>query len=308
MWPNVALESASAVAEGSPVTLVAGEADRQRRLASAHARELEAALEAAARYDRGDDGEEHVRRLLQPLESEGWGVLHRRRWPGTSRSDIDHLLIGPGGVVVLDTKNWRGHVRLASGRLFQGQADVSDALDGLLAQIFAVEEVMSETQLAPLEVVGSLVLVGHPIAPTVVGRAHIVGDADLLRWLRARGQRLHPDVVASLAALAEERVPPARTDTPVVPVARPRPRARIPEGQSELFAVEQLDLDELKRASRLPLDQWMVYLHPSQLEVVRRRYNGPCRIRGSAGYAGRRWSPCTALPTWQLRSQATCCS
>lgn len=262
---------------------MAGEGDRLRRLASAHARELEQALLEAARFDRGDQGEAYVRELLAPLEVEGWRLLHRRQWPGSRSADIDHLLIGPGGVVVLDTKNWRGHVRLASGRLFRGQDDASDALDGLLAQISAIEDVMSESGLAPLEVVGSLVLVGHPVTPTVIGRAHVVGDGDLLRWLRVRGRRLHPDAIAQLCARAEERVPPARTDTPVIPVARAKPRARVPEGQTELFAAQELDLEELERASRLPLEQWMIYLHPAQLDVVRRRYNGPCRIRGAAG-------------------------
>lgn len=262
---------------------MAGEGDRLRRLASAHAREVERALLSAARFDRGDQGEASVRELLAPLEVEGWRSLHRRQWPGTRSADIDHLLIGPGGVVVLDTKNWRGHIRLASGRLFREQDDASDALEGLLAQISAVENVMSEAGLAPLEVTGSLVLVGHPIAPTVVGRAHVVGDRDLLRWLRARGQRLHPDTIADLASRAEQRIPPARSDIPVVPVARAKPRARVPEGQSELFDAQELDLDELERASLLPLEQWMVYLHPAQLDVVRRRYNGPCRIRGAAG-------------------------
>ena len=32
-----------------------------------------------------------------------------------------------------------------------------------------------------------------------------------------------------------------------------------------------------------PIDEWMAFLDPSQSKVVRRSFNGPCRIRGSAG-------------------------
>ncbi len=69
-----------------------------------------------------------------------------------------------------------------------------------------------------------------------------------------------------------------------MPVVRPRPEPRIqPADQAELFEVQELDLAELERATRLPAEPWMVYLHPAQLAVVRRRYSGPCRVRGPAG-------------------------
>jgi hypothetical protein len=272
------------VVDGARVTVNVSQAEWQRQLAAAHAREVDIALSRAARHERGDDGETVIRDLVAPLVQEGWRALHSRRWPGTRNADIDHLLIGPGGVIVLDTKNWRGHVRFAGGRLWQGQDDVTEAIDGLAAQVKAVEEVMTVGGLAPLEVVGSLVFVDQPIPYVAMGRIHIIGGDDLLRWLRARGQRLHPDTVANLAALAEEHVPPMPTGKrPIVPVARRKPQPRIAQDQAELFSVQALDLDELERASRLPLEQWMIYLHPAQLDVVRRRYNGPCRIRGAAG-------------------------
>ncbi|MFF7352804.1 nuclease-related domain-containing protein [Streptomyces filipinensis] len=33
--------------------------------------------------------------------------LGDRRWPGTRAANVDMLLVGPGGVFVLDVKNWR---------------------------------------------------------------------------------------------------------------------------------------------------------------------------------------------------------
>jgi AAA domain/UvrD-like helicase C-terminal domain len=42
-------------------------------------------------------------------------------------------------------------------------------------------------------------------------------------------------------------------------------------------------LDELKAALDWPMDRWAVFLHPSQRDVVERRFNGPARVMGSAG-------------------------
>ncbi len=225
-----------------------------------------------------------MRNLLAPLQDQGWRLLHRRRWPGTRRGDIDHLVVGPGGVFVLDSKNWRGDVRLTGGRLWQGDDDVSDHLQSLIDQVTAVEGALVDHGLAPLEVVGAMVFVGQRLPVTTAGRAHVLDDGRLITWLRARGQRLSPAAVEQLACALDTVVPRVDpTDAPVVPVARPRPRARSAHEQQELFAVQQLDLADLERASSESLEEWMVYLHPSQLSVVRRRYEGPCRVRGPAG-------------------------
>ncbi|MDX0001586.1 AAA family ATPase [Sinorhizobium meliloti] len=43
------------------------------------------------------------------------------------------------------------------------------------------------------------------------------------------------------------------------------------------------DVDELKRALEFPWDQWTVFLHPSQRQVVEQAFSGPARVSGSAG-------------------------
>jgi Nuclease-related domain len=70
---------------------------------------------------RGAQGEQRTARLLAPLERRGWAVLHDLAIPG-SRANIDHLVIGPGGVVVIDSKQYRGRLRLDShGFLWHGR-------------------------------------------------------------------------------------------------------------------------------------------------------------------------------------------
>ncbi|WP_439598217.1 3'-5' exonuclease [Falsiroseomonas sp.] len=43
------------------------------------------------------------------------------------------------------------------------------------------------------------------------------------------------------------------------------------------------DVEELRRALDFPWDRWAVFLHPAQRDLVRRRYQGPARVTGSAG-------------------------
>jgi Nuclease-related domain len=58
-------------------------------------------------WRRGATGERHTARLLAPLERRGWAVLHDLAIPG-SQVNIDCLVIGPGGVAVIDSKHYRG--------------------------------------------------------------------------------------------------------------------------------------------------------------------------------------------------------
>jgi len=54
-------------------------------------------------------GERWTGKQLRRLPRE-WVVLHDR-WLG--RSNLDHLVIGPGGVFALDSKNWPGRVTVS---------------------------------------------------------------------------------------------------------------------------------------------------------------------------------------------------
>jgi hypothetical protein len=70
---------------------------------------------------RGATGERRTARLLVPLERRGWAILHDLAIPG-SQANIDHLAIGPGGVLVIDSKRYRGRLRLDSyGMLWHGR-------------------------------------------------------------------------------------------------------------------------------------------------------------------------------------------
>jgi hypothetical protein len=72
-------------------------------------------------------GEAATAKAIKPLRFQGFTALHDRRLasgtvPGIPPVDIEHLLIGPAGVFLLDSKNWnRGpEVQMIGDSLFVG--------------------------------------------------------------------------------------------------------------------------------------------------------------------------------------------
>lgn len=159
------------------------------------------------RWRVGGAGELGVVRALVDMDDAGWHVLADRRWPGTSRANIDVLLVGPGGVFVIDVKTWQ-EVRLADGRLWHGDADADDELDRLLRQSAAVETLLAEEGLPPTEVVPLLVLAGRRNVRGAVGRVEVIGELDLAVDVARRGLRLPPGTVERLVEALDRGCPP----------------------------------------------------------------------------------------------------
>ncbi|HEY1155893.1 MAG TPA: nuclease-related domain-containing protein [Arthrobacter sp.] len=122
-------------------------AAEQSRLAAERVARLKRRLDQAERstksWDAGAVGERVVADKLRELVPRGWYVLHDVHWPGRPKANLDHVLVGPGGVVVVDSKNWTGEVRVASGVLWQGRYARTQAVEGALAQCAAVASVLS---------------------------------------------------------------------------------------------------------------------------------------------------------------------
>jgi hypothetical protein len=72
-------------------------------------------------WRRGARGERKTAKLLSPLERHGFTVFHDLALPG-GKVNIDHLVIGPTGVWMIDSKSWhRRTVVDAEGRLWRGR-------------------------------------------------------------------------------------------------------------------------------------------------------------------------------------------
>ncbi|MFP5370327.1 MAG: nuclease-related domain-containing protein [Actinomycetes bacterium] len=83
----------------------------------------------ARHWGQGAAGERLTAQVLAPLAHAGWAVLHDRRLAGGA--NLDHLVIGPGGVWVVDSKAYRrNRIKvLGDGRLWYGKWCMDDVLD-----------------------------------------------------------------------------------------------------------------------------------------------------------------------------------
>jgi hypothetical protein len=93
-------------------------------------------------WRRGAAGERRTARLLAPLERRGWVVLHDLAIPG-SAANIDHVVIGPGGVLVVDSKQYRGRLHLNQhGMVWHGRHLLVSALRKVLWQADQADQVL----------------------------------------------------------------------------------------------------------------------------------------------------------------------
>ncbi|RAX46155.1 NERD domain-containing protein [Arthrobacter sp. AQ5-06] len=122
-------------------------AAEQSRLAAERVQRLKRQLGQAERatksWDAGAVGERLVADRLSRLIPHGWYLLNDVHWPGRPKANLDHVLVGPGGVVVVDAKNWTGEVRVSAGVLWQGRFARTQSVDGALAQCAAVASVLA---------------------------------------------------------------------------------------------------------------------------------------------------------------------
>jgi hypothetical protein len=160
-------------------------------------------LDAVA-WRRGAAGERRTARLLDPLERHGWAVLHDLAIPG-SRANLDHLVIGPGGVFVIDSKQYRGRLQLdPSGRLWHGRYPLAPVLQALSFEADQAAQVLPDPGVAVVPIVavhGAEV----PWGKVVVEGVPVVAARRLPSMLRGLPAVLGPERVASLADQARVR-------------------------------------------------------------------------------------------------------
>lgn len=83
-----------------------------------------------------------VAERLAQLGPFGWFLLHDVHWPGRPLARLEHVLVGPGGVVVVTAKTWSGRVDVVDGAIRQNGHDRFPAVETALAQAAAVAAVL----------------------------------------------------------------------------------------------------------------------------------------------------------------------
>jgi hypothetical protein len=159
-------------------------------------------------WRRGAAGERRTARLLAPLERHGWAVLHDLAIPGSS-ANIDHLVIGPGGVVVIDSKRYWGRLRLdRDGMVWQGRHLLVSALRKVLWQADQADDVLGIADLR----VGAIIAVhgtSMPLGRVDTDGVTVVSARRVPDVLQALPPILGPERVAWLADRARLRFRPA---------------------------------------------------------------------------------------------------
>ncbi len=128
------------------------------------------------RFVKGAAGEELVARTLARLPAP-YRVYHdvrtgsRRRGAATA----DHVVLGPSGLFVLETKNWSGRVTVESGRvLYDGKAPRRPPLDQVRAAAAALRENLSGPCGRDVPVRSVLVFASDTLDPPCTGAGGVV--------------------------------------------------------------------------------------------------------------------------------------
>ena len=260
------------------------ESRRQLALADAHEKAAAEARAAAGRFGIAEITEKQTARTLAPLSPLGYSFLADRCWPGTRRAQVDLIVIGPGGVFIVDTKAW-AEVAIDRDRIFRGDADVTDELLGLADLADVTQTDLAEIGLAPGEVRPIIALAGRRGIDATLNGVRIVGERDLLRCIASHGSRLTGPQVDVVLARALALFPLATAPAPIVATV-PEPVLPGPTREVEqdaLLSPEEVNDALLQGVLAQPIEEWMSFLHPQQARLVRRSFAGPSRVRGPAG-------------------------
>ncbi|MFG2092923.1 UvrD-helicase domain-containing protein [Streptomyces sp. NPDC048612] len=297
----MAAGSAAGRSAGASAARRAQQARRQERLLR---EQWQAARQRAERWEAAGEGERRVAAQLLMLTERGWRLLVDRRWPGTRAANVDMLLIGPGGVFVIDVKNWRAAPETSGGRLRAGGFSRDEHRRKLLAVTKAAEGAVASLGMSPVAVRPLLAFAGHRV-DAELGRVRLLGEREIGPALLSERTRLSAQSVRALAehlerAFPEYETPPAAEVPPSEgsasvgsasvgtasvgsASAASRPEAGGADGADGLFDLDGLREAALDEARRAPIEQWMTFLDPDQLALVRRNWAGPARISGPAG-------------------------
>ena len=153
------------------------------------------------RWWRGAAGEEATEALLDRLPGSRWTILHDLALPGT-RANVDHLVIGPTGVWVVDSKATRGAVTSGWGWVRLGRHALDVSATRWEAQVVADR---LGCDVRALVVVHSTGPVGLSRRGRRVAGVRVVPAGGLLRLLRRRRWR-RAAVAGDLAGRLERLV------------------------------------------------------------------------------------------------------
>jgi Nuclease-related domain len=153
----------------------------------------------------GARGERATARLLRRLHRRGYAVFHDVAIPGTP-ANADHLLIGPPGVILVDSKRYTGQVTQGrDGRVWHNHYPMDHALRSLRLETAAISAALGVCVRPVMCVHRAQVAYGGLTA----GHLEILPASRLRAMLRNSRQQLGEADVAALVAHALSMLGPA---------------------------------------------------------------------------------------------------
>lgn len=149
----------------------------------------------------GADGEEEVARRLSRLDS-SWKVIHSVVL-NEAGTDIDHVVIGPGGVYTLNTKNHLGCTVTVYDRMILVNGQKTDYLRKSRAEGVRASRRLSAACGGPIDAQPVVVVMCSDFR--VKGRpsdVYVVGRREIQKWLERRPAVLDADAVDHIYAIA----------------------------------------------------------------------------------------------------------
>ena len=144
-------------------------------------------------------------------------MLHGRKVPHT-RGDLDHLVIAPSGVWVIDTKHFAGKAELRDAgrwrapdpRLFVDGRDRTALVDGLGWQVAAVRGLLDPIGFGEVPIHPVLLFSdsewGRFAKPFEISGVRVLWGTRLVEWISGPGP-MEPAMIDAIAAHLDERLP-----------------------------------------------------------------------------------------------------
>lgn len=193
-------ESAREVADGITAAAARAQsrADRLKRVAQ--------------NYRAGEEGERLCSELLVQLAPDGFFTLDDRALPDAG-GNLDHVVVGPSGAFIVDSKNWSGTLTIEGRTLRQNGRRRDNAVEAVRGQAVRIAELLEEVGL-PTDLRPVLCFVGEAKLDTKrsLDRVHLVNAEDLASFLGSLPRSLSGAAVDERVA-ALLRVLPRRRDS-----------------------------------------------------------------------------------------------
>jgi len=157
----------------------------------------------ARSWYRGALGEIEVARILGRLDHQ-WRVLHAVP-VGSGGADIDHVVIGPGGVFTINTKNHTGKKIWAGGDGFLVNGQRLAHIRNSLFEAERASRLLSKVTGFPVAVTPLIVIVNPESITCKDPKVAVLSSNELFRWMRRRPQMQTNEAVARVFAAAETR-------------------------------------------------------------------------------------------------------